>query len=168
MTKPLWLDIGCGAARLEGYVGIDINPAFTGYSADARHLPCRDGTVDAIYSSHLIEHVRGTDVLLAEWFRVLRPGGVLTVRCPNLLGMVTRWLEMGPERWEWYFTQHLFGWADVPAEMRHCTGFEQQTLADALTRAGFVDVECNEVETRHSSGPEYLPDGDLLCVGVKP
>jgi hypothetical protein len=72
------------------------------------------------------------------------------------------------QRWSWFFTQHLFGWADVPEPMRHRAGFERATLRQAFKQAGFVQVKCRIVETRHSSGPEYLRDGDLLCTGVKP
>lgn len=169
MSDPIRLDIGCGAGCHRGYTGVDIDPSFGHLVADARHLPYEDSSVAEIFSSHLIEHVADTDALLAEWFRVLQPGGVLTVRCPNLLGMVEAWLAMKPEqRWSWFFTQHLFGWADVPEPMRHRTGFEWATLEAALVRAGFIYVMCDVVETRHSSGPEYMPDGDLLCTGVKP
>lgn len=167
--EGLRLDIGCGQSRKPGYTGVDCNPEFGHLVADASNLPFEDGTVDAIHSSHLIEHVADTAALLAEWYRVLKPGGTLEIRCPNLLGMVVAWLCMGdPERWDWFFTQHLFGWADVPDEMRHRTGFQASSLVRAVTAAGFVGVECGAVMTRHTSGPQYLPYGDLLCTAVKP
>ncbi len=165
----LRLDIGCGECHLPGYIGVDVNPAFGHTVADACHLPWADCTVDEIHSSHLIEHVADTAALLAEWYRVLRPGGVLTVRCPNMLDIVQTWLVMDyPARWSWFFTPHLFGWAEVPDEMRHRTGFEARSLAQAVEAAGFVAVDCQETQTRHSDGPEYLPEGDLICTAVRP
>ena len=43
-------------------------------------------SVDAVYSSHNIEHVYPHEVPLAlnEFYRVLKPSGYLVVTCPNL------------------------------------------------------------------------------------
>lgn len=45
-----------------------------------------DASVDAIYSSHNIEHVYAHEIpiLLKEFLRVLRPEGFLLVTCPDL------------------------------------------------------------------------------------
>lgn len=41
---------------------------------DARSLPFRDGSVDLVHSSNVIEHLEGWDAMLDEMVRVLRPG----------------------------------------------------------------------------------------------
>jgi SAM-dependent methyltransferase len=43
-----------------------------------------DGEFDAVYLSHLIEHVHDPRALLTECHRVLRPGGHLVVLTPNV------------------------------------------------------------------------------------
>jgi SAM-dependent methyltransferase len=43
----------------------------------------RDGVLDFIYSSHLLEDYVDTEVVLREWLRVLRPGGRLVIFCPD-------------------------------------------------------------------------------------
>ncbi len=43
----------------------------------------RDGTLDYIYSSHLLEDFPDTEAVLREWLRVLKPGGSLVIFCPD-------------------------------------------------------------------------------------
>jgi SAM-dependent methyltransferase len=43
----------------------------------------RDGVLDYVYSSHLLEDFTDTKSVLAEWLRVLRPGGHLIIFCPD-------------------------------------------------------------------------------------
>lgn len=49
-----------------------------------------DQTVDLIYASHLLEHFGRHEVqgVLSEWFRVLRPGGVLRLAVPDFAAVV--------------------------------------------------------------------------------
>lgn len=51
---------------------------------DARNLSWfRDGVLDYVYSSHLLEDFEDTKTPLIEWLRVLRPGGRLVIFCPD-------------------------------------------------------------------------------------
>ena len=43
----------------------------------------RDGVLDFVYSSHLLEDFDDTERVLREWLRVLRPGGRLVILCPD-------------------------------------------------------------------------------------
>lgn len=43
----------------------------------------RDGVLDYVYSSHLLEDFEDTKSVLVEWLRVLRPGGNLIIFCPD-------------------------------------------------------------------------------------
>ena len=43
----------------------------------------RDGALDFVYSSHLLEDFIDTRAALAEWLRVLKPGGRLIIFCPD-------------------------------------------------------------------------------------
>jgi len=49
-------------------------------------IPHADGSVDVIYSSHMLEHLHREEVavLLAECFRVLRPGAWIRLVVPDL------------------------------------------------------------------------------------
>jgi predicted SAM-dependent methyltransferase len=43
----------------------------------------RDGVLDYVYSSHLLEDFPDTAAVLKEWLRVLKPGGRLIIFCPD-------------------------------------------------------------------------------------
>lgn len=47
------------------------------------NLPFKDGVLDFVYSSHLLEDFADWTPLLREWIRVLRPGGKLIVLIPD-------------------------------------------------------------------------------------
>ncbi|MDT4913614.1 MAG: hypothetical protein QOC66_2742 [Pseudonocardiales bacterium] len=51
----------------------------------SKPLPYADGTAEAVYSSHMLEHLYLDDAraLLAECHRVLRPGGLLRLALPD-------------------------------------------------------------------------------------
>lgn len=51
--------------------------------ADAYSLPFEDESFDCLVSQHLIEHLEDLPRALAEWRRVLRPGGNLAICTPN-------------------------------------------------------------------------------------
>ena len=57
-------------------------------------LPFPDQSLDAIYSSHLLEHLYFEEAkrLLKECYRVLRPGGVLRIVVPDLRAIVLEYL----------------------------------------------------------------------------
>jgi ubiquinone/menaquinone biosynthesis C-methylase UbiE len=65
--------------------------------ADAAHLPHSDGTVDVIYSSHMLEHLDKDEAkeFLAEARRVLRPGGIIRLSVPDLSLMVSQYCQNG-------------------------------------------------------------------------
>jgi SAM-dependent methyltransferase len=50
--------------------------------ADVCHLPIEDGSVDAVLSANLLEHVPDDVAALAEIHRVLRPGGLAAIIVP--------------------------------------------------------------------------------------
>ncbi|MDZ7771611.1 MAG: methyltransferase domain-containing protein [Balneolaceae bacterium] len=77
------LNIGCGETWHPDWVNLDLAPR---HPEVRRHdlregLPFGEGTVDACYSSHVLEHLdeEEADFFIREQRRVLRPGGVLRV-----------------------------------------------------------------------------------------
>ena len=43
----------------------------------------KDGCLDYVYSSHVLEDFLETEAILTEWARIVRPGGLLILNLPN-------------------------------------------------------------------------------------
>lgn len=53
------------------------------WGGDCRNLPFKDGTLDFVYSSHLLEDFEDWIPCLKEWIRVLKLGGNLVILIPD-------------------------------------------------------------------------------------
>jgi SAM-dependent methyltransferase len=62
-----------------GAIGIDLD--YPGY--DGRTLPFPDGTQDAVFSSHCLEHVRDFVAVWQDWHRVVKSGGHIVTVVPH-------------------------------------------------------------------------------------
>jgi SAM-dependent methyltransferase len=52
---------------------------------DPRHWPVESGSIDLACADYVVEHVDDVDAFFSECSRVLKPGGYLCLRTPNLL-----------------------------------------------------------------------------------
>ena len=99
------LDVACGAGygsallarHAARVVGVDLSeqavlharpryadaPNLEFRAADCAALPFADATFDAVVSFETIEHIAAQKAFLDEARRVLRPGGLLILSCPN-------------------------------------------------------------------------------------
>lgn len=50
---------------------------------DASAVPFGDGGFDAVFAGEVIEHVTDVRKTLTEWWRVLKPGGIVIITTPN-------------------------------------------------------------------------------------
>lgn len=112
-----------------------------------------DASVDAIYSSHNIEHVHAHEVpqVLKEFLRVLKPDGFLVVTCPDLqtvcqlvaedkLGDAAYTSQAGPITPLDILYGHGAALAAGHHYMAHKCGFTLKTLTQALQAAGFQAI----------------------------
>ena len=83
----LKLNIGCGPHIIDGWVNIDIRRAPEVFTWDCRKIfPFDDGSVTAIFSEHLFEHLESpgdTTHFLSECHRCLASGGILRIVVPD-------------------------------------------------------------------------------------
>ena len=93
-----FLHVGCGPQTKSGLRGFDndnwteirfdidkkVNPDIVGTLLDMSQVA--SGSVDAVYSSHNIEHVYPHEVpiVLKEFLRVLNNNGIVVIECPDL------------------------------------------------------------------------------------
>lgn len=58
-------------------------PVAGAWRGDGRQLPFKDGTLDFVYSSHLLEDFLDWKPILREWIRVLKKDGYLVILIPD-------------------------------------------------------------------------------------
>ena len=86
LLTPVRLHVGCGRARLQGWINVDAQP-LPGVDEVAdvtRGLGYSD--VEAVFAEHFLEHLTLDDALrfLAEVHRALSPGRWVRLSTPNL------------------------------------------------------------------------------------
>jgi SAM-dependent methyltransferase len=160
------LHVGCGPAHSDSLhrrfrgpewreirVDLDPNvqPDLVASITDLR--PVAAGSVDAVWSSHNLEHLSAHEVPVAlrEFYRVLKPAGLVLITLPDLQ-QVAEFIvadkldEVAYESPAGPITplDCVFGLGpDIAAGrslMAHRTGFTATTLRKHLERAGFGDV----------------------------
>lgn len=165
-AERVLLHVGCGTARQERLpecfktgewreVRLDIDPGvqpdIVADLTDMQAVP--DTCADAIWSSHNLEHLEGYDVptALAEFRRVLKPGGFALINLPDLqriaelivAGQVDQILYRSPAG-PITPLDMLFGHQASLQRgnhyMAHRTGFTAERLAHQLNEAGFEEV----------------------------
>ncbi|HEX5321459.1 MAG TPA: methyltransferase domain-containing protein [Stellaceae bacterium] len=161
------LNVGCGYAprtRLHPYfqdgpwreVRLDIDPAVHPdiCCSMTDMAPVGTGSVDAVWSSHNLEHLHRHEVpaALGEFCRVLRPRGMLLLTLPDLQ-RVAEMVAKDELESEAYMSPSgpitpldmIFGHTASLAlgriHMAHKTGFTATSLQKLLAEAGFVEVE---------------------------
>jgi SAM-dependent methyltransferase len=58
-------------------------PVRADYYGHASFLPFRDNSLDYVVACHVLEHVANPVAAFAEWYRVLRPGGIIYLVVPD-------------------------------------------------------------------------------------
>jgi hypothetical protein len=160
------LHVGCGAHAEEKLPAVfrqtgwreirldidpEVSPDFVASITDMHVIS--DRAVDAVYSSHNIEHLYPHEVSLAlqEMHRVLRAGGFAFIKLPDLQEVARHVADgrledplymspMGPIAPLDILYGHRPSLAAGNAFMAHRTGFTGETLGNALIKAGFAAV----------------------------
>jgi hypothetical protein len=146
---PVFHEAGWREIRLD--IDPGVNPDFVASITDMGVVA--DATIDAVYSSHNIEHLYPHEVpeALREMRRVLNPSGFALIKLPDLQEVARHVAEGHLE--EALYTSPMgaispldimYGHrASIEAGnvfMAHRTGFTLGTLGAALVRAGFAAV----------------------------
>ena len=124
------LNLGSGEQPLDGYTNLD------GAKGDSIFpLPFGDGAADEIRASHVLEHFGMSDVpkVLAEWNRVLAPGGTLKIAVPDFRTVAQRYLAGTPEPTAGYIMGGQTDERDF-----HKALFDRETLVKHLSDIGLV------------------------------
>lgn len=178
LKKPLKLNIGGGNVNLKGFVNIDfvkhdcIENEIVANILDLSFIPA--ACVSHIHTNHVLEHLTQEQLVnqLYEYNRMLTPGGVLTLRCPNILGVCYGfWFGAVPEtrqetfvelgypsdekfynREDGWYVRDIYGlvhyfYGDVGnPENQHLNLLTPSKLTSVLVSAGFNILNITEPE----------------------
>jgi predicted SAM-dependent methyltransferase len=144
------LNLGCGADIRKGFINID-----------CRQLPGVDQVLDVsdlfgfedveqILANDIIEHFPQAEgeQILRSWIGLLRDGGILDIRCPDVKH-ASKVLN------EEMFIQMLYGSQDYP-ENFHKAGYTLSSMTALLEKLGMT------IESAKNT-----PDGNLVIRAVK-
>jgi SAM-dependent methyltransferase len=176
--EGVFLDVGCGAGQLlaaaaatqRNGIGIDVRlvwllvakrliaaaggtPFLAAAMAEA--LPFADGSIDAVVSLDVIEHVGNVEAYLREIDRVTAPGGRVAFGTPNRFSLTAEphigvWgVGWFPRRWQKGYVKLR---SDLPYEFVHLlSAAEAQRLFRRYThiKAKILVPEVSELEIAH-------------------
>jgi len=152
------LEFGCGETpRRPDFAGVDVRPLPTvKYVCNAWEIDQHvdEQSVDEIFSRHFFEHLTFEHgaMTLQSWFRVLKPGGLVTMIVPDMSFHVAQWLNpdrkvtinangMSDEEWaiSGFWGKQREGTYDVWDI--HKSGYDYALLSDFVSQFGFVNVQ---------------------------
>ncbi|MCB1836270.1 MAG: methyltransferase domain-containing protein [Alcanivoracaceae bacterium] len=139
------INVGCGRMVLDGWTNCDVQvspkaPRPPEILCDAAAIPLKSEVADELMALHLIEHFYLWEVpaVLAEWRRLLKPGGRLILELPNLEAACRNLLAGRNDQVSMW---PLYG--DPGHEdpyMCHRWGYTPKTIKELLVRNAFSEV----------------------------
>jgi predicted SAM-dependent methyltransferase len=190
------LHIGCGEHLLPDWLNADLHPvSLNVLRLDAtKRLPFSDNMFDYVFSECMIEHVPYRDGahLLAECYRVLKPGGRLRIATPDLPFLIALYhrdkTELQREYIRWMtevyipyapYADDTFVINNYVRDWGHQFIYDEKTLRRAFERAGFSaivtrelndseDVALRGLENETRMPPGFLRLETLVVEGAKP
>lgn len=134
------LHLGCGPINAPGYTNVDVQP-FPHVHHVHGVYPLEifeSNSVDLIYVSHVLEHFpfKELPLVLREWRRVLKVGGILRLGVPNVEVLARIYVDTGDVR---NIVGPLMG-GQSDQHNFHYSIFDKRYLTDLLKNAGFKEV----------------------------
>lgn len=155
MTEKYTLNIGSGKRTYKEYppgtgfkcINYDVRdiPGHTDVVGDIRKLPWEDEYFVYALASDIIEHapIFETGKLLTEWKRVLKVGGLIEFRLPDLAALCRKYVEGKQDA---KLTSYLLmGGQDYPGNF-HYVAFDRKWFSSILIALGFDIIEIRNAD----------------------
>ena len=142
-TEVVKLHLGCGKKYLPGFIHVDLLPHdHIDYNCDVSDMTnvFSDQTADEVYACHVLEHFPRCKILLVlgEWNRVLKQGGLLRLCVPDFQAVVKQYQHTGNLS---ELEGLLYGGQRDQLDYHQVT-FDFSLLQCFLEDAGFCNVRC--------------------------
>ena len=158
MSRDMKLHLGCGPRYIPGFVHVDAQPApHVDIVGPIERLPMGDASVCLIYASHVLEHFGryAYKAVLQEWFRVLKPGGILRLSVPDFAACAAIYYENG-------LADGLSGLVGlIIGGQRNVHDFHKMVFDEDFLRRNLLDAGFREVRrwdwrtTEHAGVDDY-------------
>jgi predicted SAM-dependent methyltransferase len=170
---PKRLNLGCGFDRREGYLNVDLHdfhaPDLAADITNLEMLP--SGAFEEVLAQDVLEHLpRGKiAATLTEWHRLLKTGGVLSLRVPNLAALPGLFTARERQSLDDQNTlvQCVYGTQAYEGDY-HLAGFTPRLLTAILATVGFGEISITDrdgwlMEVRAVKGATQIaPTGNLI------
>ncbi len=151
------LDVGCGANKTEGAIGLDNNPRT---AADVIHdlgdvpYPFEDDEFELVVANHVVEHIPDVIAFVEELYRITKHGGVIRLLTPHYTN---------PD------------WASDPTHRNHFNSYSfNQFVSEKQLFDFYTDVRLKPIKTYVSLanlwraiGIEFLVNMDQKIPGMR-
>lgn len=166
------VNIGCGHKLLDGFVNVDLENNWSDVQPDVvadvtKRLPFEDEVADEVHAYHVLEHLYRwqTEEVLAEWTRILKPGGLLVIELPcldKIVMYIAGCMKHGVKVDDRLSVWGLFGDPNYKNEaMCHRWCFSRSELLQVLKGIGMVNVTAMPPKT-------HQPIRDIRFEATKP
>ena len=170
---PYRVQVGSGLVHRPGWLNTDIGPAARFWLDMGARLPFLAGSVQYLFSEHVIEHVDPAVVarFLREAHRVLAPGGVIRTLTPDPEGLAREYVARSDAARALLERGAAVGYRSrypidvlntVFYENGHCHLWDEESLIAELHAAGFQRV------TRQQYGVSSHPELAAMDGHLKP
>jgi predicted SAM-dependent methyltransferase len=144
VTGPIKLHIG-GQIRHPDWKILDVRPGpivdYLGHCTDLSEFD--DESVSEIYASHVIEHLgykHHIAMALAEFNRVLVPGGIVRISVPDLPTLCALYLDPTLNSENRYHVMRMMFGGQINEADFHYVGLNEELLTSYLQNAGLADI----------------------------
>jgi len=143
----LKLHLGCWHRVIPGFVHVDLcDMPHIDHKSSIDSLPfIADGSASLLYCSHALEYFDRDEArrVLAEWHRVLAPGGLLRLAVPDFEALIKVYQQTGELA---RVLGPLYGKMSIatpqgPQTLYHKTSYDQASLTALLKDCGFDAIE---------------------------
>jgi predicted SAM-dependent methyltransferase len=148
--------VGCGDNLLDAWLNTDLSEMNRGgvvYLDATQPLPFENGTVDLVFSEHMIEHLGYQEGVgfLNECYRVLKPGGVCRIATPTFeflnelyndrTGKYSAYLQWSIDQWVGgEITTPVMVVNGFVRNWGHQFIYDSETLTRIFRSVGFVEI----------------------------